>query len=336
MPNYMFQPSAEKIGGFMKIMLVVVLLSSMLFGQILYEEHFTDGNMQLDWRPWFTDAGGIGDSMGVISDPTTPGGDGWAGRISNEYMTVAGLTYAGDNNLTDYSIEAWIYTEVAAALGPYNGIAIRMDSSIRYYYRLVSDFDSDGRIRLGFLGSGGYPTIIRDWTSGEIPGGVPATSSWHKFKLKMVADSIWCYYDDSLLADCPFMHDSVANGFFGVYTFNMMDTASTRCDDIVVMDEGAGVAEHGAVAIESFTAYPNPFRDNVNITYSKGHRAEGRELVIYDAAGRLVKQFDYTTIGLSNHISWNGKDSAGNALAPGVYFISEKNSDILVKVVKLD
>ncbi len=336
MPNYMFQPSAEKIGGFMKIMLVVVLLSSMLFGQILYEEHFTDGNMQLDWRPWFTDAGGIGDSMGVISDPSTPGGDGWAGRISNEYMTVAGLTYAGDNNLTDYSIEAWIYTEVAAALGPYNGIAIRMDSSIRYYYRLVSDFDSDGRIRLGFLGSGGYPTILRDWTSGEIPGGVPATSSWHKFKLKMVADSIWCYYDDILLPDCPFMHDSVANGFFGVYTFNMMDTASTRCDDIVVMDEGAGVAEHGAVAIESFTAYPNPFRDNVNITYSKGHRAEGRELVIYDAAGRLVKQFDYTTIGLSNHISWNGKDSAGNALAPGVYFISEKNSDILVKVVKLD
>lgn len=332
----MFQPLAEKKGGFMKVMLVVVLLSSMLFGQILYEEHFTDGNMQLDWRPWFTDAGGIGDSMGVISDPTTPGGDGWAGRISNEYMTVAGLTYAGDNNLTDYSIEAWIYTEVVAGMGPYNGIAIRMDSTIRYYYRLVSDFDDDNQLRLGFLGSGGYPTILRDWDSLEVPGGVPPTSSWHKFKLKMVADSIWCYYDDILLPDCPFIHDSVANGFFGVYTFNMMDTASTRCDDIVVMDEGAGVAEHGTVAIENFTVYPNPFRDNVNITYSKEHRAEGRELVIYDAAGRLVKQFDYTTIGLSNHISWNGKDSAGNALAPGVYFISEKNSDILVKVVKLD
>ena len=335
----MFQPLAEKIGGFMKVMLVVVLLSSMLFGQILYEEHFTDGNMQLDWRPWFTDAGGIGDSMGVISDPTTPGGDGWAGRISNEYMTVAGLTYAGDNNLTDYSIEAWIYTEVAAAMGPYNGIAIRMDSLIRYYYRLVSDFDSDGRIRLGFLGSGGYPTIIRDWTSGEIPGGVPATSSWHKFKLTMIADSIWCYYDDSLLADCPFIHDSVANGFFGVYTFNMMDTASTRCDDIVVT-AGTGVAEYITKTIGNITAYPNPFRDRTDIRWQipddRLQIADNRlQVRIYDAAGRLVKQFDYTTIGLSNYISWNGKDSAGNALAPGVYFISEKNSDILVKVVKL-
>jgi hypothetical protein len=319
----------------MKVMLVVVLLSSMLFGQILYEEHFTDGNMQLDWRPWFTDAGGIGDSMGVISDPTTPGGDGWAGRISNEYMTVAGLTYAGDNNLTDYSIEAWIYTIVISSSGgPYNGIAIRMDSTIRYYYRLVSDFDSVPRIRLGFLGSGTMPTIIRDWDSLEVPGGVPPTSSWHKFKLTMIADSIWCYYDDFLLPGCPFIHDSVANGFFGVYTFNMMDTASTRCDDIVAAT-ATGVAEYITKTIENISVCPNPFRDNVNITYSKGHRAEGRELVIYDAAGRLVTQFDYTTIGLSNHISWNGKDSAGNALAPGVYFISEKNSGILVKVVKL-
>ena len=314
----------------MKVMLVVVLLSSMLFGQILYEEHFTDGNMQLDWHPWFTDAGGIGDSMGVISDPTTPGGDGWAGRISNEYMSMAGLTYAGTNDLTDYSIEAWIYTIVISSSGgPYNGIAIRMDSTIRYFYRLVSDFDSVPRIRLGFLGSGGMPTIIRDWSSGEIPGGVPAASSWHKFKLTMIADSIWCYYDDVLLPDCPFMHDSIAQGFFGVYTFNP-DTASTRCDDIVVTAE-TGVAEYITKIIESMSVYPNPFRDNVKITYSKGQSAEGREMRIYDAAGRLVRQFDHTT----NHISWNGKDSAGNALAPGVYFISEKNSDILVKVVKL-
>ena len=319
----------------MKVMLVVVLLSSMLFSQILYEEHFTDGNMQLDWRPWFTDAGGIGDSMGVISDPTTPGGDEWAGRISNEYMSVAGLTYAGDNNLTDYSIEAWIYTEVTAAMGPYNGIAIRMDSTIRYYYRLVSDFDSDARIRLGFLGSGGYPTIIRDWTSGEIPGGVPATSSWHKFKLTMIADSIWCYYDDILLPDCPFMHDSITQGFFGVYTFNMMDTASTKCDDIVVTAE-TGVAEYITKTIESMSVYPNPFRDKINITYGIGQSAEGREMRIYDVSGRIVKILNLASgFLLPASISWNGKDSAGNALAPGVYFISEKNSDILVKVVKL-
>ena len=35
-------------GGFMKVLCTVVLLSSMLFGQILYEEHFTGGAMQLD------------------------------------------------------------------------------------------------------------------------------------------------------------------------------------------------------------------------------------------------------------------------------------------------
>ncbi|MBA7706452.1 hypothetical protein ES703_115306 [subsurface metagenome] len=291
--------------------------------------------MQLDWHPWFTDGTGVGDSMGVISDPTTPGGDGWVGRISNEYMTMAGLTYSGTQDLTDYSIEAWIYTVVIAGMGPYNGIAIRMDTTADALYSLISDFDGDARLRLRLLESA-TPIVIRDWASGEIPGGVPTESSWHKFKLKMVADSIWCYYDDFLLPDCPFIHSSVAHGFFGVYTFNM-DTASTRCDDIVVMDEGAGVAEHGIVAIESFTAYPNPFRDRINITYSKGQSAEGIELKIYDVSGRLVKDFSRLTLDAQRPtlLSWNGKDNTGNALAPGVYFISEKNSDILVKVVKL-
>ena len=103
----------------MKVILFVGLLMSMLFGQVLYEEYFTGGVMQLDWHPWFTDTAGLGDSMQVINDPTTPGGDDWAGRISNEYMSVAGLTYAGESDLTDYSIEAWIYTVVVPSGGPY-------------------------------------------------------------------------------------------------------------------------------------------------------------------------------------------------------------------------
>ena len=160
-----------KKGGFMKVMLVVVLLSSMLFGQILYEEHFTDGNMQLDWHPWVQD----GDSMTVASDPTTPGGDGWIGMLSNEAAMVA-ATYSGTSDLADYSIESWIYTIVVSGMGPYNGVVIRLDTTANALYSLISDFDGDARLRLRLL-EGATPTVIRDWASGEIPGGVPATSS---------------------------------------------------------------------------------------------------------------------------------------------------------------
>jgi len=318
----------------MKVILIVGLLMSMLFGQVLYEEYFTGGAMQLDWHPWFTDTAGLGDSMQVISDPTTPGGDDWAGRISNEYMGVAGLTYAGESDLTDYSIEAWIYTVVVPAMGPYNGIAMRMDASTRYYYRLVSDFDSDARLRLGLVAGGGYPIALRDWTAGEIPGGAPSTSSWHKFKMKTIADSIWCYYDDVELPGCPIINDSVAQGYFGVYTFNMLDTASTKCDNIIVLDV-TGVAEQRDEHVGSFQACPNPFINRLDIRFEPSDMNRIPQCTIYDISGRIVRELTPAVSYQSSVMSWDGSDERGTPAAPGVYFIVNRNENILVKVVKL-
>ncbi|UCC11524.1 MAG: T9SS type A sorting domain-containing protein [candidate division WOR-3 bacterium] len=308
----------------MRIVLSICCLLGVLSGQILYEEYFTDGNMALDWSPWFTDTSGVGDSMQVVSDPTTPGGDSWAGSISNEYMGVSGLTYAGENDMTDYSVEAWIYTVVMPAMGPYNGLAIRCDSSTGWYYRFISDFDSDARLRLALFTGGMGATVIRDWAAGEIPGGVPATSSWHKFKLQMVGDSIWAWYDDVLLPDCPLQDDSIANGFFGVYVFNMVDTASTRCDDIIVTDV-TGINEYGNTSIRTITAAPNPFTSHVTI-----HSASAEHVVrVYDATGSMVREIP---VNASTAI-WNGRDQHGIAVVPGVYFITD--NDNMEKVIKV-
>jgi hypothetical protein len=335
----------------MKYFIALMLICGLLFSQVLYEEYFTDGTMQLDWGPWFTDSLGIGDSMGVINDPTTPGGDSWAGRISNEYMGAAGLTYAGASSLVDYSIEAWVYTLVTTAAGPYNGIAIRMNPSTRYLYRLVSDFDNSARLRLGLIGYQGYPVVLRDWASSEIPGGVPSSSSWHKLKLKVVADSIWAYYDEQMLPGCPIINDSVSSGYFGMYVFNMSDTTSTKCDNVIVQAEGTSIVEHDIDREATFSVAPNPFRYKTVISFGKAQNTQcsvpggresssfrrDRELKIYDATGRLVKSFDLPTL-YSLHptlTTWDGKDDWGNIAAPGVYFIVDDYGNTLRNVVKL-
>jgi len=324
----------------MKLLCTVVLLSSMLFGQILYEEHFTGGAMQLDWHPWFYDTlTGIGDSMRVLSDATTPGGDSWAGVISNDIMGAAGLTYAGDAGLTDYSIEAWIYTTVISGTGgPYNGITMRMDTASGYYYRLVSDFDSNNRLRLGVFTGGMGAIDLRNWTSAEIPGGVPSTSSWHKLKMMMVADSVWCWYDDVLLPDCPIMDTVFATtqGFFGVYVFNMALSDSTKCDDIVVAGP-VGIEENASGIKNVFSVYPNPFTKLTTVSFGIGQSAKSIELKIYDAAGRLVRSFNPVS-GIQyqgSAVVWDGRDTSGNAVAPGVYFITDGTGVQLEKVVKL-
>jgi hypothetical protein len=306
----------------MKLLFTVCFISSLLFGQILYEEHFTGGVMQLEWHPW------VMDSMTVINDPTTPGGDDWAGSIANDSAPIA-ATYAGELSLDDYSIESWIYTIVSpgTSIGTYNGICVRMDTGVLSLYTLVSDFDNDARLLLRLI-VGATPTVIREWSAGEIPGGVPGASSWHKFKLVMIADSIWAYYDDNLLPDCPFTDATVSQGYFGIYTFNVMASTSTRCDDIIVTAEPSGITEYNNPTRESFYAAPNPFRSVVHITWQDSSTGD---MNIYDTSGRLIRQLN----GSSGHTIWNGIDAAGNVVAPGVYFITDTSDNCITKVVKL-
>jgi hypothetical protein len=315
----------------MKVIFSVFIICSLLSGQVMYEEYFTDGIMQLDWHPWFIDSLGIGDSMGVVNDPTTPGGDSWAGRISNEYMGMAGLTYSGVSNMADYDIEAYIYTIVSAVSGPYNGIVARLNPTTHYYFRLVSDFDADQRLRLGLVGSGGYPVALRDWGAGQIPGGVPATSSWHKLKLSVSHDSLWCYYDDQELPGCPVICDSVTSGYFGIYTFNMADTASTKCDNIVVLDL-TGIEEYGNSIENTVTVSPNPFRDKTTIRLSSTLAIHYSSLQVYDASGRLVRDIPVSN---TNSIIWDGLDEYGKAAAPGVYFLVDEYEHTFNNIVKL-
>jgi hypothetical protein len=73
--------------------------------------------------------------------------------------------------------------------------------------------------------------------------------------------------------------------------------------------------------------YPNPFSKLVKISFNIGHSVESvsdeTELKIYDATGRLIKQFSrFTPDALHpTHISWDGTDDRGLAVPAGIYFI---------------
>jgi len=78
---------------------------------------------------------------------------------------------------------------------------------------------------------------------------------------------------------------------------------------------------------------PNPFSTLTRISVGKEQNAESKgtntlspvplapSLKIYDASGRVVRQWDYQTIGLSDKVSWSGTDDSGRKLPFGIYFI---------------
>ena len=63
---------------------------------------------------------------------------------------------------------------------------------------------------------------------------------------------------------------------------------------------------------------PNPFRDKVSITFSMEYDIEAMAFTIYDATGRVVKEFNNLT---NNHVFWNGTDNVNRRLPSGVYFL---------------
>lgn len=75
--------------------------------------------------------------------------------------------------------------------------------------------------------------------------------------------------------------------------------------------------------------YPNPFSDKINIRYSIAQSAKGTELKIYDATGRLVKDFSLFTLDASRPtpVTWDGKDTSGHKVSSGIYFVTLETED---------
>ncbi len=67
-------------------------------------------------------------------------------------------------------------------------------------------------------------------------------------------------------------------------------------------------------------AQPNPFRSSTTIRFSTTETAPV-ELKLYDVRGRLVRELSSGILTGGAHTeTWDGRDSAGRPVAPGVYF----------------
>jgi len=103
---------------------------------------------------------------------------------------------------------------------------------------------------------------------------------------------------------------------------------------LTVVEEGAA----GKPDMQSkVSATPNPFRVRTDIRY-KIHdaRCKNGMLKIFDATGRLVKQFNHLAIQPFDQITWSGDDQNGLQVPAGVYFIrSVDDGAAAVRIVKI-
>ncbi|MGB3479605.1 MAG: C25 family cysteine peptidase [bacterium] len=95
---------------------------------------------------------------------------------------------------------------------------------------------------------------------------------------------------------------------------------------------GYGIEENTiatSINTELARPYPNPFNKVIQIRYQIADVAntENISLRIYDATGRLTKQFNDLTIGSFNQVIWDAKDDLGRKVPAGIYFVQFQVGD---------
>jgi len=111
---------------------------------------------------------------------------------------------------------------------------------------------------------------------------------------------------------------------------------------------GIAETEHSSQIIGPLLmVYPNPFHELLNLKFQvprtksqirdksaiRNSQSE-MSLRIYDVSGRLVRQWDYKSIGQSGKITWDASDDSGHKLPSGVYFV-RLESESFKKVEKV-
>lgn len=66
---------------------------------------------------------------------------------------------------------------------------------------------------------------------------------------------------------------------------------------------------------------PNPFRDNLNITFTNKD-AKVEAISVYNSLGQLVYHLNTTNLDLNNSFIWNGKSNNADSLPNGAYFMT--------------
>ncbi|MCX6842725.1 MAG: FG-GAP-like repeat-containing protein [candidate division WOR-3 bacterium] len=247
-------------------------------------------------------------------------GSGTFSRLAN-FTAMAGpeALYANDLNGDGRADLAVVSTSIAS-------VAILLNNGNGGYYAPATysipsaahtiedgDFDGDGDIDLGVASDNGTSAYVLlnngDGTFGTAASYATGSGTW-------------------TIGIADFDRDGALDLATTNYSANNVS---------ILLATGLGVSTQPyTVHRASFTVSPNPFRGRLSIN-CKLPTADGK-LRIYDVQGCLVRSFSQSSL-VNRHSSmsvvWDGTDSRGARVAPGLYFVTlaSGNSRTSAKVV---
>ncbi|MBA7619401.1 hypothetical protein ES703_26740 [subsurface metagenome] len=260
--------------------------------------------------------GFFGDNLGMLGDID---GDGYGDFGVGKWPDTL-LIYKGGETLD--SIYDYIYADEDTAQNSF-----------------ANSFDGVGPL---FPGDVNRQVIIGAWCYGD-----SAVGKTYLFQGGLSLDTICDAFAEGYVgmglgykvADAGDVNGDGANE---IIFSNLPDTMTERV--WICKYVGPGIKEeetdrrHKTQDIRLLPPYPNPFTTATTITLqSSESRVPSSELKIYDVSGRMVrclKKIPNSQLPILNYV-WDGKDTEGNEVRSGIYFVKLKG-DMVEKLVKLN
>jgi len=291
-----------------------------------------------------------------ISYVQTPAA-GDTSQCVGEQVTVTGIVtsptaaFGGEYFLQARAGGQWNGMYVYQFTNTFNaGDSVVVSGYVQEYYGMteMSGIDYQKRIPVA------APVKITKVTPAQIKTGSPTGESYESAMVELDSVDVFSLFDTHYEFTVGEGTDSVWIGTHGVYTYvpgitsvitvkgpldfayaNFKIQPRSDADIIVISAPTAGVEGGAGLTLNLFQNAPNPFGGETSIRFtipSKVHVS----LAVYDVNGRLVSSvYEQELAAGEYHATWNGKDSFGSHVSPGVYFVklSTPESSIQKKMV---
>jgi len=249
-----------------------------------------------------------------FSDNIEAGQGGWTHSGGNDNWHIT--TYKSHSPTRSWysGVESnYQYTNLndASLVSPY--FVVTPDSSLKFWHQYATEVDFDYS----------YCEIDNNMGWWQILGIYNGTqSAWTQMIYPLSA-----YSGQTVRLRYRFLSDQsvVAEGWY-------VDDILVPIVPLVVVQENKNEVKPVTLQVS-----PNPFTRGLKICCRPTQRAEDTALKIFDASGRLIRQWDHHTMSLSDYVNWDGTDGHGHAVPAGVYFVrfETSNEPIIEKVLKV-
>jgi len=189
--------------------------------------------------------------------------------------------------------------------GDNDGIA-RIDIGAYEYQQMLSPFNLNSEVN--------YNTVNLFW---EMQGSNRALTGYRIHRngsvIAEITDPTQLYYTDTI----------TANGVYRYYitaAYGLLDSDPSNVINMLI--EGLDIEENLQTSAQTaLHLSPNPFYSTADIQY-KVIRAGKVKVDVYNIKGQHIKSIlEETKSSGSYQLIWDGKDKAGNKVAPGIYFM---------------